>query len=156
MVVKTSFRKRLDECKPIAFIDPIGMRKYADFLVQCEAAVTKVRSFNVLNDVQQNHKMISKLPKWLPTRWARVVYNSRQEKKKFPTLSEFVKFLVAESNIACDPVNIQVEKNNDETKKPPRNSEPGFPKKGAETGRIHRRVLLQPVTLVRYVREFTI
>jgi hypothetical protein len=64
LVVKTSFRKRLDECKPIAFIDPIGMRKYADFLVQCEAAVTKVRSFNVLNDVQQNHKMISKLPKW--------------------------------------------------------------------------------------------
>jgi uncharacterized protein Usg len=35
-----------------------------------------------------------------------------EKKKKFPTLSEFVKFLVAELNIAYDSVNIKVGKNN--------------------------------------------
>ncbi len=117
-VVATSFRKRLDDWKPIAFNDAIGLRKYADFLVQCEAAMKKISGLNVLNDVQENHKMISKLPKWLSTRWARVVYKSREEEKKFPTFSKFVKFLVTESNIACDPVNIKVGRNNEETKKP--------------------------------------
>ncbi|CAB4034962.1 Hypothetical predicted protein, partial [Paramuricea clavata] len=105
--VAASFRKRLEEWKQIAPGDAIGLRKYSDFLVQCETAMEKVSSLNVLNDVQENQKMISKLPKWLSNRWARVVYKSREEKNKFPPFSEFVRFLVTETNIACDPVNLR-------------------------------------------------
>jgi hypothetical protein len=62
--------------------------------------------------------MLSKLPKWLSNRWSRVVYKSREEKNKFPPFSEFVRFLVIQSNIACDPVNLRSSEINDENKRP--------------------------------------
>ena len=133
--VAASFRKRLEEWKQIAPGDAIGLRRYSDFLVQCETAMEKVSSLNVLNDVQENQKMISKLPKWLSNRWARVVYKSREEKNKFPLFSEFVRFLVTESNIACDPVNLRSSKINDENKRPkdPRRPERPYPRYRAGT-----------------------
>ena len=133
--VAASFRKRLEEWKQIAPGDAIGLRRYSDFLVQCETATEKVSSLNVLNDVQENQKMISKLPKWLSNRWARVVYKSREEKNKFPLFSEFVRFLVTESNIACDPVNLRSSKINDENKRPkdPRRPERPYPRYRAGT-----------------------
>ncbi len=129
-VVGTSFRRKLDEWKPIPPNDAIGLRKFADFLVQCETAMNRVSGLSVLNDVQENQKMLSKLPKWLTTRWARVVYKSREEKQQFPTFSEFVKFLVTESNIMCDPTNLRSGKSNDENKRArePRKDDPRFPK----------------------------
>ena len=115
--IATAFRKKLDEWKQIVPNDAIGLRKYADFLVQCATAMKKVSGLNVLNDIQENHKMVSKLPKWLSTRWARVVYKSKEEKKGFPAFSEFVDFLVTESNIACDPVNVKFNRNNEKNKR---------------------------------------
>ena len=43
--------------------DGIGLRKYADFLVQCGKAMEKIGSLRVLNDDQENRKIASKLPK---------------------------------------------------------------------------------------------
>ena len=90
----------------------------------------KVSGLNVLNDIQENHKMVSKLPKWLSTRSARVVYKSKEEKKGFAAFSEFVDFLVTESNIACDPVNVKFNRNNEENKrsKDTRKPDPPHPK----------------------------
>ena len=65
----------------------------------------KISSLKVLNDDQENHKMMSKLPRWAATRWGRSVYSWKEEKGDFPPFSEFVKFVVKESDIACDPVN---------------------------------------------------
>ena len=115
--IATAFRRKLDKWKQIVPNDATGLRKYADFLVQCTTAMKKVSGLNVLNDIQENHKMVSKLPKWLSTRWARVVYKSKEEKKGFPVFSEFVDFLVTESNIACDPVNVKFNRNNEENKR---------------------------------------
>ena len=115
--IATAFRRKLDEWKQIVPNDAIGLRKYTDFLVQCATAMKKVSGLNVLNDIQENHKMVAKLPKWLSTRWARVVYKTKEEKKGFPIFSEFVEFLVTESNIACDPVNVKFNRNNDENKR---------------------------------------
>ena len=117
-IVATAFRKRLDEWKPIAPHDAIGLRKYADFLVQCEKAMEKVTSLNVLNDDQENHKMMSKLPKWVSNRWVRTVYKSKIEQKRYPLFAEFVKFLVTESNIACNPVNLRTNKGHEDGKRP--------------------------------------
>ena len=115
--VASGFRKKIEEWKPIARNDAIGLRNYADFLVQCEKAMKKVSCLKVLNDDQENLKMASKLPRWVSNRWARIVYKSKEERKTFPPFSEFVKFLISESNIACDPVNLQMRRNNEESKR---------------------------------------
>jgi hypothetical protein len=87
--VATGFLKKLEEWKPIAPHGAIGLRKYADLLVQCQKAMEKVNSLKVLNDDQENVKMASKLPRWLSNRWARLVYKSKKGKRfpHFPSLS---------------------------------------------------------------------
>ena len=76
----------------------------------------KVASLKVLNDDQENQKMASKLPKWAPSRWGRIVYKWKNEKKQFTPFSEFVNYLVTEADIACDPINSRQRKNEEEFK----------------------------------------
>jgi hypothetical protein len=90
--------------------DGLALRRYADYLVQCEKAIEKVDSLKVLNDDQEIHKMSSKLPKWALTRLGRKVYAWKNEKKRFPSFSEFVKYVVVETDIACDPMNLSQRK----------------------------------------------
>ena len=108
--------KELKRCYQIAPYDSLGLRKYADFLVQCEKAMEKVASLKVLNDDQENQKMASKLPKWALSRWGRIVYKWKNDKKQFPPFLEFVNYVVTEADIACDPINSRQRKNEEEFK----------------------------------------
>ncbi|CAB4012546.1 Hypothetical predicted protein [Paramuricea clavata] len=102
--VAAAFRRKLDTWPQISPNDVQGLRNYADFLVQCEKAMEKISSLKVLDDDQENHKLASKLPRWTLVRWGRRVYDWKEKNHNFPPFSEFVKYLVTESNIACDPV----------------------------------------------------
>ena len=51
------------------YVSGSGLRKYADLLVQCEKAMERISSLEVLNDDQENHKTTSKLPRWAAVRW---------------------------------------------------------------------------------------
>ena len=116
--VASAFRKRLDEWPQVAPNDGHGLRKYADLLVQCEKAMERISSMKALDDDQENHKMMSKLPRWAAVRWGRLVYNWKEEKESFPPFSEFVKFVVKEADIACDPVNLRKIGKDDDSKRP--------------------------------------
>jgi hypothetical protein len=58
----------------------------------------------VLNDERENRKLLSKLPEWLANRWGRIVVENRRSKNAFPPFVDFMKFVVKEADIACDPV----------------------------------------------------
>jgi hypothetical protein len=108
--VASAFRKKLESWPQIPPQDGLVLRRYADYLVQCEKAIEKVDSLKVLNDDQEIHKMSSKLPKWALTRWGRKVYAWKNEKKRLPPFSEFVKYVVVEADIACDQMNLSQRK----------------------------------------------
>ena len=69
----------------------------------------RVDSLKFLNDDQEVHEMASKLPKWALTRWGRKVYTWKNEKKTSP-FSEFVRYVVVEAEIACDPITLSQRK----------------------------------------------
>ena len=102
--VADAYRKKIDSWSKIPPNDGIGLREYADFLIQCEKAMEKIGNLRALNDDQENRKIASKLPKWAVDRWSRIVYQWKTNKGTFPSFSEFVKFLSKEADIACDPV----------------------------------------------------
>ena len=102
--VATTCRKKLESWPRIHPNDGAGLRKYSDFLVQCEKIMERIGSLRVLNDDQENRKLVSKLPRWASNRWSRLAYHWKEENKGFPPFSEFVKFVVKEADIACDPV----------------------------------------------------
>ena len=119
--VASAFRKKLESWPQVPPQDPLALRRYADFLLQCEKAMEKVDSLKFLNDDQQIHRMASKLPKWALTRWGRKVYTWKNEKKKSPPFAEFVQYVVVEADIACDPITLSQQK----TENSPRSRRPG-------------------------------
>lgn len=53
--------------------DGQGFRKFADFLQHCHTAMNTIQYLNVLNDPDENQRMIRKLPSQVVVRWSRVV-----------------------------------------------------------------------------------
>ena len=101
--VATTCRKKLEIWPKIQPNDSTGLRKYADFLVQCEKIMEKIGSLRVLNDDHENRKLAYKLPRWASNRWSRFAFHWKEENETFPPFSEF-KFVVKEADTACDPV----------------------------------------------------
>ena len=102
--VATACRKKVESWQKIHPNDGPGLRKYADFLVQCEQIMKKIGSLRILNDEQENQRLTLKLPSWAINRWSRAAFHWKEDKGTFPPFSEFVKFVVKEADIACDPV----------------------------------------------------
>nr|XP_023667350.1 uncharacterized protein LOC111843758 [Paramormyrops kingsleyae] len=63
-----------------------------------------IKSLEILNDCNENRKILYKLPDWLTASWNRKVIEIEEETNNFPTFSQFVSFLTREAKIACNPV----------------------------------------------------
>ena len=96
------------------------MKKIADFLQHCHTAMNTVQYVDVLNDPEENQKMIRKLPSQVVLRWSRVVdewlaadevEEGRESfrttkgtpKAGYPPFKEFCKSLEKEARILCNP-----------------------------------------------------
>lgn len=58
----------------------------------------------ILNDCDENQKLVLKLPDWAAARWNCQVTQTLIETHDFPKLIDFVTFLSMEAEIACNPV----------------------------------------------------
>ena len=102
--VARSFREKLHHWPKIHPKDSSGLREFADFLKGCESAMLHIRDLQILNDCQENQKILHKLPDWLTSRWNRKVAEIEEETGQFPDFSIFVSFVTREAKIACNPV----------------------------------------------------
>ena len=118
-IVADAYRKKINSWPKIQPNDGHGLRRLGDFLQHCNTAMNTIQYLNVLNDPDENQRMIKKLPSHLVVRWSRVVdewlaYDSlddeepqggkRTDKNGYPPFSEFCKFLRKEARISCSPV----------------------------------------------------
>lgn len=102
--VQRAFREKLSNWPKIPTRDAEGLRHYADFLNTCLEAIPHVKGLDILNDCEENQKLISKLPDWTAASWNRHVTQSLMEKNSFPSFKDFVSFLTLEADIACNPI----------------------------------------------------
>ena len=103
-VISPAFKDRLDAWPKIPYRDGIALRRFPDFLRQCQTAMQSMNSLNILNDDRENRKMLAKLPDYLVTRWGCTVANWKQQGKGFPPFCEVQSFVGIEADIACDPI----------------------------------------------------
>ncbi|CAI5694728.1 unnamed protein product [Oreochromis niloticus] len=103
-VITKAFRDKLTSWPRIGNKDSVELREFSDFLRGCEAAMLQVKGLEVLNDCNENQRMLSKLPDWLSARWNRKVIEIEEQDGSFPTFSHFVDFIAREAKIACNPV----------------------------------------------------
>ena len=103
-VISNAFIEKLDRWPKIPPKDGASLRKFSDFLQQCQIAMQTISSLSVLNDDRENRKLCIKLPDWIVARWVRVVSRWKEEKSEFPPFNEFVDFITKEATIACVPI----------------------------------------------------
>ena len=103
-VIAKAFRDKLSLRLKIGMKDSSELREFSDLLRGCEAAMSQIKSLEVLNNCSKNQRMLSKLPDWLTARWNRKVTQFEEESGLFPTFSNFVDFVAREAKIACNPV----------------------------------------------------
>ncbi|XP_051531701.1 uncharacterized protein LOC127427868 isoform X2 [Myxocyprinus asiaticus] len=70
-IIAKAFRDKLNSWPKIGSKDSVELREFTDFLRGCETAMTEIKSLQVLNDCNENQKILSKLPDWLASRWNR-------------------------------------------------------------------------------------
>lgn len=102
--IQRAFRERLANWPKIHSKDAIGLWNLSDFLSACENAVPHVKGLQILNDCQENQKLVQKLPDWAASRWNRQVTQALSKNQEFPDFKEFWAFESAEADTACNPV----------------------------------------------------
>ena len=102
--IQRAFRERLSKWPRIQPKDAEGLRNFSDFLNACQDAIPHVKGLDILNDCEENQKLVHKLPDWTASRWNRQVTQSLNEKQEYPTFKDFASFLSTEAEIACNPI----------------------------------------------------
>ncbi|XP_021324883.3 uncharacterized protein [Danio rerio] len=103
-VVQRAFRDKLMKWPRIAANDPIALREFADFLQGCAEAMPHVKGLGILNDCEENHKLLKKLPEWMMRRWSRIVVEELDRSGEYPSFVHFTQFMQTEARIACNPI----------------------------------------------------
>ncbi|KAL0147052.1 hypothetical protein M9458_057576 [Cirrhinus mrigala] len=60
-ILQRAFRDKLQRCPKIEVNDPLALRDFTDFLQGCVKAIPHVKGLAILNDCEENHKLLKKL-----------------------------------------------------------------------------------------------
>ena len=72
-LVSNAYRQKINDWPKIQPSDGVSLRKFSDFLNQTLSAMRSVSFLSVLNDPDENQRMVRKLPSYLVNRWGREV-----------------------------------------------------------------------------------
>lgn len=103
-MIQKAFRERLSNWPKVQSRDADGLRAFADFINACMLAMPHVKGLQILNDSEENQKLLHKLPDWINARWNRQVTKTLMEGGEFPSFTAFASFLSVEAEVACNPV----------------------------------------------------
>ncbi|KAL6475780.1 hypothetical protein MHYP_G00168200 [Metynnis hypsauchen] len=103
-IIQKAFRDKLMKWQKISTNDPLALREFADFLQSCTEAIPHVKGLAILNDCEENHKLLRKLPEWIVRKWSRIVVDELDTSGNNPDLACFTEFLSREARIACNPI----------------------------------------------------
>ncbi|KAL6473874.1 hypothetical protein MHYP_G00174350 [Metynnis hypsauchen] len=88
-VVQWAFREKLNMWPKIGGKEYIKLREFSVFLQTCSNAMSHIKGLQVLNDCEENQKMLVKLPEWVTSRWNRYVTKQLDEGQDYPSFNEF-------------------------------------------------------------------
>ena len=80
------------------------LRDFGDFLQSCNVAMPHMKGLEILNDCEENQKLLSKLPDWLTSRWKRYATEQLDQTGNYPGFCEFSTFICKEARIVCNPM----------------------------------------------------
>ena len=125
LIVADTYRKKISDWPQIKYGDGKALRKFSDFLLHCETAMTTISYLKVLDDAEEHKKILRKLPQRTVDRWIRIVdswmnnpsSDELNERGEHIHACDMCKFLDKEACIICIPANPKPEDNKKEDAK---------------------------------------
>ncbi|XP_038050841.1 uncharacterized protein LOC119723991 [Patiria miniata] len=102
-IIQRAFREKISRWPNVGERDPQALRDFSDFLIACNDAMPHVKGLSILNDCEENRKMVNKLPEWVARRWNRRVTNSLKN-GEYPSFKEFSDLIAEEAEVVCNPI----------------------------------------------------
>ncbi|CAI5682991.1 unnamed protein product [Oreochromis niloticus] len=103
-VIQRAFREKLNNWPKIGSRESLKLRQFSDFLTACSNAMPYIKELQVLNDCEENQKLLQKLPDWVTSRWNRHVTVQLRQTEEYPSFKQFADFVAQEAEVACNPV----------------------------------------------------
>ena len=72
-LVADAYRKKINEWPKIPPNDGTSLREFSDFRIHCRTATNTVKYLKVLDDPDENQRMVHKLPRYLVNHWSQEV-----------------------------------------------------------------------------------
>ena len=104
MAIRLSFKRPFEKSYPTGQRYSPKMLRDRDFSDACLQAMPHVKGLNIVNDCEEDQKLMRKLPEWIASRWNRQVTLCLTEGKDFPSFKDFARFMSVDADTACNPV----------------------------------------------------
>ena len=103
-ILKQAFHEKIGKWPNINSRDVYGLRDFVDFLTATASAIPHISGLEILNDCEENQKILERMPEWIIRGWNRVVIGHMERTPSYPDFQTFVDFLRREVKIACNPI----------------------------------------------------
>ena len=81
-LVSNAYRRKISEWPRILPKDGPGLRRFSDLLQHCHTPMHSIKYLEVLNDPEENQRVLRKLPNHLVSRWSRIVHKWIEEERE--------------------------------------------------------------------------
>lgn len=88
-IIQHAFRQKLASWPKVQHKDAVGLRDFSYFLNAYQDAMPHVEGLQILNNCEENQKLVQKLLEWAASLWNRQVTQSLREKSSFPDFRAF-------------------------------------------------------------------
>lgn len=103
-LILSAFRSKLSSWPKINPKDYLGIQRFSDYLTTLDHAMPHVEGLKVLNDQEENKKLLYRLPDWLVTRWGSTVAEHDMKGQPYPNFHVFTTFMAAQARMATRPI----------------------------------------------------
>lgn len=102
--ISRSFRKKLADWPKIHPRNGQALREFSDFLGHLRSAMISNRSLRILNDCEENEKIVDKVPDWLRFKWASVIAKTQRNEDRYPSFYEFSLLVKEHADVMALPI----------------------------------------------------
>ena len=100
-----AYIKELNDWPRVGNNDGPALKRYLGYLKQCASAMAKIPTLEDLNSLNEQKRIIKKLPVHIERKWVSKTTEFYENYRKWPKLDDLCRFLQHQVKIACNPLN---------------------------------------------------
>ena len=125
-VISEAFRNKLSTWPMVRPNDTNALLELSDFVKQCVEVKRHVPGLAILDDGQENQKLLRRLPWWFIAKWREKIVDYKEScNNQYPPFEMFSEFLQNRAKVASEPITAALASKSDSNPKQSQNTKAG-------------------------------